>query len=278
MAAATWLHSSAPSNALRPFLRRTAALLRPNYRRIHQFTLISPITFSSEKYKPLEPLVRSRARRNLSSMIKDDEVASPDDLHFEGQLKVVEYPDPILRARNKRINSFDDSLKKLADEMFDVMYRTDGIGLSAPQVGINVQLMVFNPVGERGEGEEIVLVNPRVDRYSRKLVLYNEGCLSFPGIYADVERPDSLKVDAQDVAGARFKVNLSGLPARVFQHEYDHLQGILFFDKMSDEVLDSIREDLQAMEKRYEEKTGFPSPERIDARQRRKAAVGFGKS
>lgn len=76
MAAATWLHSSAPSNALRPFLRRTAALLRPNYRRIHQFTLISPITFSSDKYKPLEPLVRSRARRNLSSMIKDDEVAS----------------------------------------------------------------------------------------------------------------------------------------------------------------------------------------------------------
>lgn len=65
--------------------------------------------------------------------------------------------------------------------------RTDGIGLSAPQVGINVQLMVFNPVGERGEGEEIVLVNPKVSRYSRKLVPFNEGCLSFPGIYADVE-------------------------------------------------------------------------------------------
>lgn len=65
--------------------------------------------------------------------------------------------------------------------------RTDGIGLSAPQVGINVQLMVFNPVGERGEGEEIVLVNPRVSRYSKKLVLYNEGCLSFPGIHADVQ-------------------------------------------------------------------------------------------
>lgn len=65
--------------------------------------------------------------------------------------------------------------------------RTDGIGLSAPQVGINVRLMVFNPVGERGEGEEIVLVNPRVNKYSKKVVLFNEGCLSFPGIYADVE-------------------------------------------------------------------------------------------
>lgn len=65
--------------------------------------------------------------------------------------------------------------------------RTDGIGLSAPQVGINVQLMVFNPVGERGEGEEIVLVNPRVIKYSKKTVPFNEGCLSFPGIYADVQ-------------------------------------------------------------------------------------------
>lgn len=66
-------------------------------------------------------------------------------------------------------------------------HRTDGIGLSAPQVGINVQLMVFNPVGERGEGEEIVLVNPRVSKYSKKLTLFNEGCLSFPGILADVK-------------------------------------------------------------------------------------------
>lgn len=68
-----------------------------------------------------------------------------------------------------------------------LFHRTDGIGLSAPQVGINVQLMVFNPVGERGEGEEIVLVNPRVNKYSKKRVLFGEGCLSFPGIYADVE-------------------------------------------------------------------------------------------
>nr|GMC93520.1 peptide deformylase 1B, chloroplastic [Ipomoea batatas] len=162
--------------------------------------------------------------------------------------------------------------------MFDVMYRTDGIGLSAPQVGINVQLMVFNPVGERGEGEEIVLVNPRVTRYSRKMLPYNEGCLSFPGIYADVERPDSVKVDAQDINGARFTVGLTRLPARVFQHEYDHLQGILFFDRMSDEVLDTVREDLEALEKKYEDSTGLPSPERINTRKRRQAGAGFGKS
>ncbi|RVW46551.1 Peptide deformylase 1B, chloroplastic/mitochondrial [Vitis vinifera] len=126
-----------------------------------------------------------------------------------------------------------------------IVVKTDGIGLSAPQVGINVQLMVFNPVGERGEGEEIVLVNPRVNKYSKKIVLFNEGCLSFPGIYADVERPESVKIDARDITGARFMINLSGLPARVFQHEFDHLQGTLFFDRMTEEVLDSIHANLQ---------------------------------
>lgn len=191
----------------------------------------------------------------------------------------MKYPDPLLRAKNKRIDSFDDNLKKLVHEMFDVMYKTDGIGLSAPQVGINVQLMVFNPVGERGEGEEIILVNPRVSRYSKKLVLYNEGCLSFPGIHADVQRPESVKIDARDINGARFTVNLSGLPARVFQHEFDHLQGVLFFDRMTEGVLEGIHAQLQALEKKYEEETGFPSPERIDeTRQKKKVAVGFGKS
>ncbi|XP_021891988.1 peptide deformylase 1B, chloroplastic/mitochondrial [Carica papaya] len=226
--------------------------------------------------RPLSHLVHAQAKRG--SVLKDVEVASAADLHFEAPLKIVEYPDPILRARNKRIGTFDDNLKKLVDEMFDVMYKTDGIGLSAPQVGINVQLMVFNTVGERGEGEEIVLVNPRVNKYSKKMVLFNEGCLSFPGIYADVERPESIKVDARDINGARFSFSLSGLPARVFQHEFDHLQGILFFDRMTDEVLDSICEQLKSLENKYKDKTGSSSPERIETRKRKKVAAGFGKS
>lgn len=135
--------------------------------------------------------------------------------------------------------------------------RTDGIGLSAPQVGLNVQLMVFNPAGEPGEGEEIVLVNPKINKYSDKLVPFDEGCLSFPGIYAEVivclpildritfapnfvfqffalsycslnrlcfQRPQSVKIDARDITGARFSISLSRLPARIFQHEYDHLE------------------------------------------------------
>lgn len=215
------------------------------------------------------------AKRDQS--FKDDEVASSADLHFEAPLKIVEYPDPRLRAKNKRIDTFDDNLKKLVDEMFDVMYKTDGIGLSAPQVGVNVQLMVFNAAGERGEGDELVLINPRVSKYSQKITVFDEGCLSFPKIYGDVKRPDSIKGDARDIMGARFSFTLSELPARVFQHEFDHLQGILFFERMTDEVLDTIRADLQALETKYERSTRLPSPEKIETRKIRKAAVGFGR-
>ncbi|KAL1314788.1 hypothetical protein AAHE18_16G215100 [Arachis hypogaea] len=207
-----------------------------------------------------------------------DAIGLAGDIEFEAPLKIVEYPDPKLRAKNKRIVSFDDNLKSLAREMFDVMYKTNGIGLSAPQVGIDVQLMVFNPVGESGEGEEIVLVNPRVSKYSKKLSILNEGCLSFPGIYADVKRPESVKIDARDVNGNRFSFSLDGLPARVFQHEFDHLQGILFFERMTEEVLGNIREQLQALEMKYEQLTGVPSPEKIQNRRERRNAVGFGKS
>ncbi|KAK4426142.1 Peptide deformylase 1B, chloroplastic [Sesamum alatum] len=278
MAWATCVHSTALTRALVPVLRRGRPLGRSTFCRLHRFNSPGFFTLSLNSCKHLVQPVFAQARRRFSSMDKEAAVASPAELQFEGRLKIVQYPDPRLRAKNKRVNTFDESLKKLVDEMFDVMYRTDGIGLSAPQVGINVQLMVFNSVGEPGEGEEIVLVNPRINRYSRKIVPFNEGCLSFPGIYADVERPDSLKGDAQDITGARFEVNLTGLAARVFQHEYDHLEGILFFDRMSDEVLDTIRAELQGLEKKYEERTGKPSPEKVDERRRRKKAVGFGKS
>ncbi|KAF5479618.1 hypothetical protein F2P56_000424 [Juglans regia] len=255
MASATWLHTFSLRHALRP-----------------------RSTFSYAYGSSLRPLGPVHVQAKRGSALKDEDVASSDNLRFEAPLKIVEYPDPVLRAKNKRIDSFDDNLKKLVDEMFDVMYKTDGIGLAAPQVGINVRLMVFNPVGERGEGEEIVLVNPRVNKYSKKVVLFNEACLSFPGIFADVKRPESVKIDAQNIKGAKFSVNLSGLPARVFQHEYDHLQGVLFFDRMTDEVLESIRAELQALEKKYEGRTGLASPEKIETYKRKKVAAGFGKS
>ncbi|CAH8328204.1 unnamed protein product [Eruca vesicaria subsp. sativa] len=260
------------SRFLSPVLSRRATNLFAGYGRLK-----STVMFSSSAAKRTGALtspVRAEVKRVSR---KESEIASASDLQFETPLKIVEYPDPILRAKNKRIGVFDENLKNLVDAMFDVMYKTDGVGLSAPQVGLNVQLMVFNPAGESGEGEEIVLVNPKINKYSDKLVPFNEGCLSFPGIYADVIRPQSVKIDARDITGARFSISLSRLPARIFQHEYDHLDGVLFFDRMTDDVLDTIREELEALEKKYEEKTGLPSPEKVQARQKRKAGVGFGK-
>ncbi|XVF14084.1 hypothetical protein REPUB_Repub09cG0026600 [Reevesia pubescens] len=278
MACASWLqlHSPSLTRLFVPILHHPTALSTSFLHRLNRFTSPARFTSSVNQTNPQLTLVHAQAKRSFSS--KANEVASMEDVRFETPLIIVEYPDPILRKRNKRIDTFDENLKKLVDEMFDVMYKTDGIGLSAPQVGLNVQLMVFNPVGERGEGQEIVLVNPRVMKYSKKTLPFNEGCLSFPRIYADVERPESVKIDAQDINGARFTVDLSGLPARVFQHEFDHLQRILFFDRTTDDVLDSIRAQLEALEKKYEDKTGLPSPEKIETRKRKKAGVGFGKS
>ncbi|CAG7911254.1 unnamed protein product [Brassica rapa] len=262
------------SRFLSPVFSRRAPNLFHGYGQLKSTVMFSSSSSAANRIGPLTSPVRAEVKRVSR---KESEIASASDLQFETPLKIVEYPDPILRAKSKRIGVFDDNLKNLADAMFDVMYKTDGIGLSAPQVGLNVQLMVFNPAGESGEGEEIVLVNPKINKYSDKLVPFNEGCLSFPGIYADVVRPQSVKIDARDITGARFSISLSRLPARIFQHEYDHLEGVLFFDRMTDDVLDTIREELEALEKKYEEKTGLPSPEKVQARQKRKAGVGFGK-
>ncbi|CAN6453107.1 unnamed protein product [Victoria cruziana] len=275
MASAACVQSRPLYNALKPLFFSGTGKLYGGCRTLNRFGNLRPLT-SSCPYKTSPSgvvLALALTRRGFSS--KEEPIASPADLQYESPLKIVEYPDPLLRKANKRVNTFDDNLKELVDEMFDLMYKTDGIGLSAPQVGLNIQLMVFNPAGERGVGEELVLINPRVYKYSKKIVPFNEGCLSFPGIYADVERPAAIKVDAQDITGSKFSISLKGLPARVFQHEFDHLQGILFFERMSQEVLDSIRQSLQDLEKKYESRTGLPTPEKIENVKGIKVAVGF---
>ncbi|GKV37272.1 hypothetical protein SLEP1_g45321 [Rubroshorea leprosula] len=184
MARATCLCPSSLSRALLPILYHRTTLSSSVFGQ-NRFGSAVRRRYSTNQTRFHVAPVQAKAKRGLTS--KPEEVASVEDLQFDVPLKIVEYPDPKLRVRNKRIETFDDNLKKLVDEMFKVMYKTDGYGLSAPQVGVNVQLMVFNPAGEEGEGQEIVLVNPKVNKYSKKTRIFNEGCLSFPGIYADVE-------------------------------------------------------------------------------------------
>ncbi|KAK9795524.1 hypothetical protein WJX73_007885 [Symbiochloris irregularis] len=176
-----------------------------------------------------------------------------DKLEWRAPLSILKYPDPRLRAANGRITVFDHVLEKFAADLFDCMYRgDDGVGLAAPQVGVNVRLMVFNETGKRGAKEELVLVNPKIVSTNKQNSWYEEGCLSFPKIFADVERPTQVKVKAQALDGSKFTVTLTGFNARIFQHEYDHLQGVLYHDRMTKDILTGILPKLQRLERDFE--------------------------
>lgn len=122
------------------------------------------------------------------------------------KLRILKYPHPQLRAPNEVISTFDDSLKQMAKEMLMVMYAADGIGLAAPQVGINKRLMVFNEAGEPEKKEqEMVLVNPVITAKSEETNLREEGCLSFPQIHGTVQRHTWVEVEYQAISGEKKK-------------------------------------------------------------------------
>lgn len=206
------------------------------------------------------------ARRALQELLdakgeneeEEEQLTGPvlkDSVQWTSPLSIVKYPDPVLRAPNAIIDCFDDNLRRLAEEMFEIMYDDDGVGLAAPQVGVNVRMMVFNETGEKDRKDaEVVLVNPRIISFSKDKKVFEEGCLSFPKIYGDVVRPGKVRVKAQDLSGKSFFMNIDKFPARIFQHEYDHLQGTLFCDRMGPEVLDSVRHELVQLEEDYIQK------------------------
>lgn len=145
-------------------------------------------------------------------------------------LEVLLYPDPRLRRVSTQVEEFDDPLRELAAEMIQTMTTESGVGLAAPQVGISIRLLVMNPSGE--EGDDHALVNPRITASSGRET-GEEGCLSFPGIYASLVRKTEIKIEAQDLDGQAVEWTLNGFPARVVLHELDHLDGILFVDRMT---------------------------------------------
>eukprot|EP00210_Caulerpa_lentillifera_P000915 g885.t1 len=178
-------------------------------------------------------------------------------IEYERPLKVISYPDPKLRLPNAKIRLPAEGVEELAKDMFEVMYNDDGIGLAAPQVGVNVQMIVFNPDGPPAKGDEskeMVLINPRIIKLGNETEVDNEGCLSFykpVHINGDIERSISVKIKAQNLKGEKMTLVLKELPARIFQHEYDHLQGVLFFERMSPEVLATVKADLIRYEEEY---------------------------
>lgn len=166
-------------------------------------------------------------------------------------MNVVTYPHPALRYQSKQIKRVDRKLKSLVEEMFELMYEHKGIGLAANQVALPFQLFVINPSGERGQGEERVLINP-VIQGPKGNEEAEEGCLSLPNVYGKVTRPAQVHVVAYDMTGEVFDETVTGILARVIQHENDHLNGVLFTDRMVPEAKKSIESELDAFEIEYQ--------------------------
>ena len=152
----------------------------------------------------------------------------PLDLHYLG--------DKVLRQKAKRIAKVDDSIRALAKEMLQTMYSSYGIGLAAPQVGINKRLIVVDTDPENPENEAFVLINPEIKKFGKEMCGFEEGCLSIPGVNFDVIRPDEIEVSYRDELGKPKRMKASGLLSRVIQHEIDHLDGVMFVDRVDNQI------------------------------------------
>ncbi len=166
-------------------------------------------------------------------------------------MEVLKYPDPLLRRSGRDITEFDDSLNTTVENMLETMYQHRGVGLAAPQVGLDLNLLVLNPTGTADDAsDERVLINPKI-KSRKKLEYGEEGCLSFPGMYAEVERHGDIVVEYQDVTGGHHEEKLDGFIARIILHEMDHLHGVLFVDRLSPAERIRVRSKLAELEKHF---------------------------
>lgn len=159
---------------------------------------------------------------------------------------------PILRVKTKEVENIDDNIKQIAKDMLETMYNADGIGLAANQVGLNYSIFTMDAGSKEDDKSKytpIVLINPKIISSSTELSLYQEGCLSIPKVYEDVERPISIEVEYYDLNMKLVKIEFTELSARIFQHELDHLNGILFFDRISPLKKALMRNKLKMVER-----------------------------
>lgn len=157
------------------------------------------------------------------------------------------FGDPVLKSRATPVKEFDESLGKLAEEMLKIMRENDGVGLAANQIGRLKRILVAAYEDEGGEMKEFVIVNPKIQERSEESEKDVEGCLSLPGMRMEVERPTAATVTGQDLSGEPLRVEAEGLLARIFQHEIDHLDGVLILDRTDRE---SRKQALREMRER----------------------------
>lgn len=159
-------------------------------------------------------------------------------------MKVVRIGDPVLRQKAVRVEQFGEALKQTLDEMVVLMKKKSGVGLAAPQIGIPERFFVVQVPGE----QPIAFVNPEIIETSLETVDFTEGCLSVPGVWGDVSRPASVKIQAVNADGKMFRLDADGYLARIIQHEFDHLNGVLFVDRLKERELSKIRKKLEKWE------------------------------
>jgi len=169
-------------------------------------------------------------------------IAVPKEAVKNPPLKIYMLGQETLRTPANRIVKVDDSIRKLAKDMLITMYSAKGIGLAAPQVGVQKRILVIDLNFEDPNAPPNVFINPEIISFSASVDTYEEGCLSIPGVYLNVVRPSSIKLSYRDEMGRPKKMNAEGLMARCIQHEIDHLNGVLFVDKVTDE--DELKKQL----------------------------------
>ena len=151
-------------------------------------------------------------------------------------LKIHYLGDRVLRQPAKRVAKVDQSIRQLAQQMLQTMYSADGIGLAAPQVAIHKQLIVIDCEPDNPANQPLILVNPTIKKASRDICVAQEGCLSIPGVYLDVKRPEAIEVSYKDEYGRPRTISAAGLLSRAIQHEMDHLTGVLFVDRVENRL------------------------------------------
>ncbi|AJD46453.1 peptide deformylase 1 [Isoalcanivorax pacificus W11-5] len=160
-------------------------------------------------------------------------------------MDILEFPDPRLRTVAKPVEKVDDELRKLIDDMIETMYDASGIGLAATQVNVHQRLLVLDVSEERDQ--PLVFINPEITPLTDDTKTYDEGCLSVPGFYETVERPDRVRVKALNRDGDVFEMDCDGLLAVCLQHEIDHLDGKLFVDHISRLKRDRIKKKMEKL-------------------------------
>jgi peptide deformylase len=160
-------------------------------------------------------------------------------------LTIKTYGDEVLRAKAEDITTFGEPLRELAEKMYEIMIKLKGIGIAAPQVGVSKKLFIVDL--DHNWETALIVANPEITYRSSDTSILEEGCLSVPKVWADVERPNSIILKGFNIEGDPIEVDATGMFARAIQHEYDHIEGILFVDKVVDEQKKLIAPSLKKL-------------------------------